>query len=287
MKTGNLIGGESLDTGAYAPYAAHLKSFADYMSANGASLYAVSLQNEPDYSADYESCTWSTTQMIAFLKNNAAAIGTRIIVPESMNFNHALSDPILNDAAASANVSIIGGHIYGANPTSYPLAVSKGKEVWMTEHLVLDTLFGGNLGTAMEIHNCMNAGMNAYLWWYIRRFYGPIDDSSNVTKRGYFMSQYARFVRPGFNRVATTANPQTNVYVTAYRNGDKLVAVVINNGSASINQVFAISNGTMAGFSPYVTSQSKNCTRGSDVAVSNSRFTVTLEPYSVTTFVSK
>jgi O-glycosyl hydrolase len=93
MKTNNnIVGGRLADT-SYAAYAGHLKAFADYMSSNGAPLYAVSVQNEPDVSVTYESCDWNASQLLTFVKNNAPAIGVRIIVPESGNFNHALSDP--------------------------------------------------------------------------------------------------------------------------------------------------------------------------------------------------
>jgi glucuronoarabinoxylan endo-1,4-beta-xylanase len=286
MKSSDSIVGGTLNVGSYAAYAAHLRAFADYMSSNGAPLYAISIQNEPDASVNYESCSWNASQLLNFVKNNAPAIGYRIIVPESENFNHALSDPILNDAVAASNVSIIGGHIYGGGLTSYPLAVSKGKEVWMTEHLVVDTDWPGAFATAEEINDCMNAGMNAYVWWYIRRFYGPIDDNSNVTKRGYVMSQYARFVRPGFTRVSATANPQTNVYVTAYKNGSKVVIVALNSGSSSVSQSFTLRSGSVATFMPYVTSSTKDCAQGSPITVSSGSFTATLDPSSVTTFVS-
>jgi glucuronoarabinoxylan endo-1,4-beta-xylanase len=286
MKSNNNIIGGTLPDGSYAVYAAHLKAFADYMSSNGASLYAISVQNEPDASVNYESCYWSATQLLNFVKNNAPAIGTKNIVPESENFNHALSDPILNDPAAAANVSIIGGHIYGGGVTSYPLAASKGKEVWMTEHLVVNTDWYGAQTTAGEIHDCMSAGMNAYVWWYIRRFYGPIDDNGDVTKRGYAMSHYARFIRPGFYRVDATAEPQQYIYVTAYKNNTKVVIVALNFYPSPISQTFSIRNGSVMTFTPYVTTASKNCAQENDIIVSNGNFTATLDSTSVTTFVS-
>jgi glucuronoarabinoxylan endo-1,4-beta-xylanase len=287
MKSNNHIVGGRLNDTSYAAYAAHLKAFANYMASNGAPLYAISAQNEPDVSVNYESCDWNTSQMLRFVKENAAAIGTKIIVPESYNFNHTISDAILNDPAAAANVAIIGGHIYGGGLRSYPLAIRKGKEVWMTEHLTLDTDWFGALMTAKEIHDCMNAGMNAYLWWYIRRFYGPIDDDGNVTKRGYVMSQFARFVRPGFTRVSATANPQTNIYVTAYIDGSKVVIVAINYDSPAIEQKFILQSGTVTTFTQYVTSETKNCVQESDLPVTKGSFTATLDESSVTTFVSQ
>lgn len=286
MKTNDTIVGGELKTDSYATYAAHLKSFVDYMAVRGVQLYAVSVQNEPDVTVTYESCSWNATQMVNFVKNNAPSIGVKIIADESMNFSHTITDAILNDPAAAANLSIVGGHPYGVvNLTSYPLAVSKGKEVWSTEYLDLDTTWSHVLGTGKQINDCMVANMNAYIWWYIVRYYGPILEDGTVSKRGYVMSQYARFIRSEYIRVDATANPQTDVYVTAYKNDSKVVIVVVNNGS-SISQSFSLKNGSVNRMTPYVTSNSKNCVQENDITVSNGKFTSSLDSFSVTTFVS-
>jgi O-glycosyl hydrolase/flagellar hook assembly protein FlgD len=288
-KTNNNTIGGSLKTGSYADYANYLKRFSNFMASNGAPLYAISLQNEPDANVTYESCYWNATQFLNFCTNYAPAIGMKVIMPESENFNHGLSDSTLNDPVASANVSIIAGHIYGGGLTSYPLALSKGKEVWMTEHLVNDTTWAGALATGKEISDCMNANMSAYLWWYIRRSYGLIDESSKVTKRGYVMSQFAKFVRPGFKRVSTNINLRRTVDVTTYTNGSQMVIVAINRNSTSISQTFTIWNGAVGTFTPYETASgsSRNCIQGNDINYINGSFTVTLDPLSIITFVSK
>jgi glucuronoarabinoxylan endo-1,4-beta-xylanase len=298
MKTNNNIVGGRLNDTSYVSYAIHLKSFVDYMASNGVPLYAISVQNEPDVNVAYESCDWNASQMLRFVKENAPTIGTKVIAPESANFSRQLSDPLLNDATALVNLDILGGHIYDGGLEPYPLAESKGKEVWMTEHLVLETDWQDNLATGKEILDCMNAGMSAYIWWYIVRFYGPIyDDGSHpdtppgavpgeISKRGYVMSNFARFIRPGFYRIDATSNPQANVFITAFKNGSKIVIVVVNNGSSSVEQTFILQNGTAAKFTPYVTSETKNCNHESDIAMSNGSFIVTLEASSITTFVS-
>jgi glucuronoarabinoxylan endo-1,4-beta-xylanase len=287
MKSNNDIVGGELNPDSYADFANYLKSFADYMSNNDAPLYAVSVQNEPDVHVGYESCDWNAEQMLNFVKNNAPAVGTKIIAPESYKFDHAMSDPILNDPVAAANVSIIGGHLYAEGAlASYPLALSKGKEIWQTEHIVDCYGMPGAFDVAKEINDCMNAGMSAYLLWYIRRFYGPMDEEGNITKGGYFMSQYARFVRPGFYRVSVTAHPQNNIDITAYKNGSSIVIVALNEASTSISQTFIIQNGFPSAFTPYVTSASENCVKKNDIAVSDGKFTAGLDPMSVTTFVS-
>jgi len=53
-----------LNSGSYVDYAAHLKSFVDYMAVYGIALYAVSLQNEPDVRVTYESCDWNAAEML-------------------------------------------------------------------------------------------------------------------------------------------------------------------------------------------------------------------------------
>ncbi len=286
MKSTNNVVRGVLDTNLYAAYAAHLRSFADTMSSNGIPIYAISVQNEPDANVSYESCYWTADNFVRFMKNNAASVGVPVFMPESKNSNHTLSDPALSDAGAAENISFIGGHLYGTSPSRYPLATSLGKEVWMTEYLDLDTTWAANLGSAKSINDCMISQMSAYVWWYIVRYYGPIDENGVVTKRGYVMSQFARFVRPGFYRVSATVNPQSNVYLTAYKKGPQIVIVALNTGSSLVDQKFYIRNSTVVSFVTYVTSAGKNCSQESSVAVSGGTFTATLDPSSVTTLVS-
>lgn len=286
MKTNNNIVGGRLKESSYAAYAAHLKSFVDYMGTNGVPIYAVSVQNEPDVSVTYESCDWNAAEMTKFVKENGAAIGTKVMAPESFNFNKTISNSILNDPDAAKNVDIICGHLYGGGLESYPLAASKGKELWMTEYLDLDTSWTANLGTGTQIQNCMNAGMNAYVWWYIVRFYGPIHENGYITKRGYVMSQFARFIRPGYYKIKST-QPVRNTNVTAYKgDGSKLVIVASNITSSPVIYSFDIPNSTINSFSSFTTSQTKNCLNGNNIQVVNGKITVILEPSSITTFVS-
>jgi glucuronoarabinoxylan endo-1,4-beta-xylanase len=233
--------------------------------------------------------------MLRFMKENAPDVGTGVFAAESFNFNHSMTDPILNDSDATANTAFIGGHIYGGGLTKYSLAEAKGKEVWMTEHLELSSDWTGALNTAKEINDCMKANMSAYIWWYIVRFYGPIYDDEgppgtqkgDVSKRGFVMSQFSRFVRPGFFRVTVDDNPQISVYVTAYKGSTKVVIVAINYGYQSRDQAFKIENNGTVNFRPYVTSETKDATQEDDVAISNGMLTITLEPRSVTTLVSE
>ncbi len=307
MKTNNNSVGGELREDAYDDFAAHLKSFADFMSANGVPIYAVSVQNEPDVTVTYESCDWSPEQMAKFMRENAHTIGTRVMAPESFQFRRGMSDPILNDSDACANLDIVAGHIYGGGLARYPLAEEKEKEVWMTEHLT-ESLHSANiwslaLDVGVEMQEVMQANMSAYVWWYIVRYYGPIGDGESsvsfpneefakkgeVTKKGYAMSQYSRFIRPGYYRVDSKSWPLAgNHYITAYKDSlsSQVVLVAINAGSSPLEVAFRIQNGTVNSFSTYTTSQTKNVVRGDEVEVIENRFTFNLEASSITTFVS-
>src|SRR5690625_2902200 len=112
----------------------------------------------------------------------------------------------------------------------------------MTEHYV-DSQDSGNqwhyaMDTGIEMQRVMSADMSAYVWWYLVRYYGPIADGEvpfidptqyfgakgEVTKKGYVMSQFSRFIRPGFYRVNTSPHGHfSRVHVTAYKDSTQMV----------------------------------------------------------------
>jgi len=155
MKTnGNIIGGKLIpDSGA--AYGKYLNDFALYMAANGAPLYAVSVQNEPDWNPSYEGCVWTGTEMRDFLKNHGGLVSaTRLMAPELVNNNQTYVNTILSDAGAVANLDIIGTHLYGGGLVENADAKTLNKEVWMTEHLDTNTTHTANINTAIEMHDC-------------------------------------------------------------------------------------------------------------------------------------
>ncbi|MBN1782557.1 T9SS type A sorting domain-containing protein [bacterium] len=283
---------------SYEDYAYYLDDFRIFMEDNDVPLYGISVQNEPDITDSWTS--WTADEMLTFMRDYAHIIlETRVMAPESFQFRRSMSDPILNDAQACANTDIICGHIYGGGLKAYPLAESKGKEVWMTEHLSGENSNANDwywaFSVATEIHGVMHAGMNAYIWWYIVRYYGPISDGTNnsgkkgdVTKKGYVMSQFSRFIRPGYFRVESDKTPQAYVYLSAYRDGagSKAVIVAINSSSNPREQSFVFQNGHAGKVTPYVTSETKDCQRETDIYLSGDTLTATLDAGSITTFVA-
>ncbi|MGR6918281.1 RICIN domain-containing protein [[Actinomadura] parvosata] len=280
---------------SYAAYAQHLNDFTTHLRNNGVDLYGISVQNEPDYAQEWT--WWTATEMVRFLRENAGSISTRVIAPESFQYLKNMSDPILNDATALANVDIIGAHLYGTSYANFPYPLFKqkgaGKELWMTEVYYPNStdsadLWPQALDVGEHVHHAMvDAEFQAYVWWYIRRSYGPMREDGQLSKRGACMAQFARFVRPGYVRIDATANPVSNVYVSAYQGGDGTVAVVaVNKAASAVSQQFTLASGTASSVSSWVTDASRNVAAQGTAAVSNGSFTATLPARSVTTFVT-
>jgi O-glycosyl hydrolase len=261
------------------------------MADNGVPLHAISVQNEPDIQVTYESCDWTPEQLITFLKEQGPRFGdTRLIAAESFNFNRMITDPILNDPEAEAQVDIIGGHIYGNGLFDYPLARELGKEVWMTEHYTSSSISANAwpqaLDVGKEINDVMSANFSAYIWWYIRRAYGPLTEDGLVSKRGEMLAQYAKFVRPGDVRVEATQPAAPDVFVTAFKSpASKLALVAVNRGTAPASLEVAISGGCADELSVFTSSETKSLSNDGTLPVLDGRVSVVLDAQSVTTLV--
>lgn len=280
----------------YAAYAQHLNDFVTFMKNNGVNLYAISVQNEPDYA--HEWTWWTPQEILRFMRENAGSINARVIAPESFQYLKNISDPILNDPQALSNMDILGAHLYGTQISQlpYPLFKQKGggKELWMTEVYYPNSdnnsadRWPEALGVSEHIHHSMVEGdFQAYVWWYIRRSYGPMKEDGMISKRGYNMAHFSKFVRPGFVRIDATKSPEPNVFVSAYKGNNQVVIVAINKNNAGVNQHFVMQNGTASQASRWITSSSSNLQPGTDLNISGNQFWAHLPAQSVTTFVVK
>ncbi|GAB2632251.1 glucuronoarabinoxylan endo-1,4-beta-xylanase XynC [Belliella aquatica] len=255
MKSNNdLVGGYLLEEN-YDAYAQYLNDFVQFMAGEGAAVDIVSMQNEPDIQVSYESCDWTIPQILNFVKNHAQKIqGAKFTASESFNFNQSYTDQLLNDPEALANLDLVSGHIYGSGLAPYPLAEQKGVEVWMTEYLMNQNsgadinnwnrqeavIWEETMGMLQTIHTSMISNWNAYIWWYIRRFYSFLGEGEQGTtreqtlRRGDAMAQFSKHVRPGYTRFSSGISEQRAIDITAYKGDNKIVIVLINKEESSI-----------------------------------------------------
>lgn len=249
----------------YQDYANHLIKYINFMKDNDVNIYAMSVQNEPDVGFTF----WHPHEVVDFVKNHGdqiRATGVKLMTPEACGMSPEYTNPILNDPDAFEKTDIIAGHLYQGfvkiDESSYVknrhdyivgLYNSKlapaGKTWWMTEHLYNDgeeetnpalwqfQKWTYNLESlAQEIHMSMEGYCSAYVYWYLKRFYGMLGDNDprskvgpgETMKNGYILSHYAKYAS-GMTRIkAVTGNP--NVKVTAYTNetSDEITLVFLN-----------------------------------------------------------
>ncbi|MFF1606929.1 glucuronoxylanase [Amycolatopsis sp. NPDC058278] len=291
--TESFSGGKRLKYNSYAAYAQHLNDFTAFMANNGVPLYGISVQNEPDYAQQWTA--WTAAEIVKFLRENAGVLTTKVIAPESFQYRKAMSDPILNDATALANVDIIGAHLYGTRfaDLPYPLFQQKGggKELWMTEVYYPNStdsadLWPQALDVGEHIHRALVDGrFQTYVWWYIRRSYGPMREDGQISKRGACMAHFSKWVRPGCSRITATANPQANVYVSAFKSGARIVVVTVNKNTSAVDLAFTLRDTGSATAQTWLTNESANLARYTDVTISNGAFNAQLPARSIRTFV--
>jgi glucuronoarabinoxylan endo-1,4-beta-xylanase len=287
-KSNGSVDDGTLNTADYDNFANYLNAYIAYQKAGGVNLYAISVQNEPDFLPDYESCGYSGAQMDAWIAQEGGKINTKLMMPESDSYNLDESDPTLNDSNAVGHVSIVAGHTYGVNPFYYTNAKNKGKDVWMTETTynnangAAQPSISDAIAAAVLYHQSMAvAQYNAYVYWWTPLLLNG--DSPNLD--AYALGQYSKFVRPGYVMNGANNNPTSGVYVTAYSGSGNYVIVAVNSNGGSSNMTFDISGATLTSVTPYQTSASNQLAQLGAVSVSNNAFTYSLPGQSITTFV--
>jgi glucuronoarabinoxylan endo-1,4-beta-xylanase len=298
------IGGRLLPEN-YKAFKDYINEFITYQAQNGAKIDVVSIQNEPDWKATYESCDWTAEDMINFLKAPGQIVGAKLVAPESLNFSQSMTNAILSNDTAATKIDIIAGHIYGGGMAKFPLAEQKKKEIWMTEFLL--NLNSGNAGAAKwstysesaiwgesikmlnSVHDAMTNNWNAYIWWYLHRFYSFIGDgeegttNGSVLKRGYGFSHFSKYVRPGFVRVGVDVPATSPLKITAYKKDAQTVVVILNP------ETFAVKSVQLNGLSPklvtsYTTTETATWTKKT-VPPTDNIVELDMAPSSITTIV--
>ena len=235
----------------WADYAQYLDDYVKYLRDNGVELDAISIQNEPDWPCEYAGCLWSDSDMASFVKTYGRTISCKIITPETLAISDSYANA-LNKTDVLDCFDIYGGHQYGGIQSAYKNLAKKGKEVWMTEYLIN---WNENQPTARNfdftkdffdffraINTCMLGDFNAWIHYAAKRYYGMLGDgqngtsNGNVTKRGYVMAHFAKFVT-GMTRIdANLGGLEGSTYLS--QSGDTIVAVMANATDNAVDMTF-------------------------------------------------
>lgn len=259
MKTNNNPKGGKLKTEDYASYANYFVKYIQELKAEGITVGAITIQNEPLNDKNTPSMLMSAEEQTLFIKDDlgpafkAAGIHTKIIL-----YDHNCDVPeyplsILNDAQANPFVDGSGFHLYGgeisamsAVHNAFPL-----KNLYFTEFMAVEPTQSGRISIAKPVVGTFigalqNWSRNVLLWNLAAnsKFEPHTDnggcpicqgavtiDGDEVTRNlaYYAMAHFSKFVRPGFLRIASSS-PATLPNVAFKSPDGKLVLIVANDG---------------------------------------------------------
>jgi glucuronoarabinoxylan endo-1,4-beta-xylanase len=298
----NVNNGGHLTTSNYSAWAKVLAAFpAFYKSHGGVDLYAVSAQNEPDFTASYQSCLFNASQIVSFidvLGPMLAALSppVKVLAAEPDNWGNlwggdGYGPAIIADSGANSYVGPIATHDYGgtsAGTYKRPAPPANNTHhVWETECTPGDT---GPITIATMIYAAFTTGgVNGWHYWWTEAL---VPNASSPPPQVYALGNFSKFVRPGYIRadVSGAPNPSGTVpLVAAFTNTtDGTVAIVVVNGGPAQNVSFFVAGTAWpASATPYVTTTSSKLAAGTPISVSGGRFSASLAAQSVTTFVGK
>ena len=292
---GTVGNGGHLLASHYQDYADLLSRYVQNMQARGITIHAVSIANEPNFTASYESSRWTASEFAAFLPVLADTfardgVTAQIVLPEETSWNFELANNIFRDPNLAADVGIVAAHNYGGTPGPVPQAAGKG--LWETEVSPTEAFnagIGSGLRWAKNIHDFMTvAHTNAWHYWWIkssgRDDAGLLGPNWELTKRFWAVGNYSRFVRPGWVDIGATDDG--SVLVSAFKDpvSGRFAIVAVNQGNA-VTETFNLQGAVARAVTPWVTSADFDLAPQSRIKVRGSSFTVDLPAQSVTTFV--
>ncbi len=265
MKTGqSLIGskGGILRPSCYDAYARYFVKFIEAYEREGIPIYAVTIQNEPNYAPEtYPGMKMSAVQQVDFINNHLgpafeqAGISTKILCYDHNWDNAAYAKTVLS--CAGRYVSGSAWHVYGGSPTTQSLIQSlfPEKEIYFTEDSGGEWVDGGSFSggfpstVGMGIQALRNHSRIFVLWnLALDENNGPVlPTSERSTCRGvvtvnqqtkqvtynldyYALGHFSKFIRPGAVRLMSdsTINGMNNA---VFRNPDGTVAMVLINNN--------------------------------------------------------
>jgi glucosylceramidase len=259
MKTNNDTKGGSLKPEFYSVYAQYFVKYVQAMQAEGITVDAVTLQNEPLNPYNQPSMLMSAPEQTTFIKDNVGpAFATAGITTKIIAYDHncdVTSYPltVLGDAGANPYVDGSAFHLYAGNinalsqvHNAYP-----NKNVYFTEQW---TGAPGNFTTDIpgSVNNLVigatrNWSRNVLQWNLAAdQNNGPytsggcsnclpaVTVNGNTVTRNpayYAIAHASKFVRPGSVRIATD-QPSNLPNVAFQRPDGKKVLIVLNTGNA-------------------------------------------------------
>ncbi len=257
----------------------------------GFDVYALSLQNEPQFNEPYDSCVifWNQyAEMVGVIGPilEAEGITTKLFFPEALlaqgridDYIHTLNaDPIARqymDIVAVHNYDSDGINVGGPGAAGWANIWSWAQETpakptWMTETSGHANNWNGALTLAGNIYNALYYGnASAWVFWSFAVSSGSdvfgLIVNNEPTSRYYVSKQYYKYVRPDAVRVsAVSAHSDILALAFHHETNGKVTVVLTNRGSAP--RVVDVTGVDLPKtYESYTTSEYRNFERGPDV----------------------
>jgi glucuronoarabinoxylan endo-1,4-beta-xylanase len=317
MKTNNDVnnGGIVWDT-CYDDYAEYLSQWLkDFKSEYDHDFYTISVQNEPDANVTWNSCDWSGSQLHTFMRDylipewKAVGHSAKIMLTEQLRWTESYGLPTLNDTLTEPYLGIFAAHGYGASvPAILPTAMQKNKPIWQTEENgdigggapQNDPSINDGLFWAERIHKWLTvAQLNAWVWHWVvtdkswakpwkAKIIETDGDNYICARRLWTIGNFTRFIRPGYYRIECTAEPDSGVHTSAYKDtaSGKFLIVAVNSNSDVRTLNVTLNNISTGTVTPYTTTDSLDLEASTDITVTGNAFSASLPAKSVTTFTN-
>lgn len=258
MKTNNNSMGGSLIPQYYRAYARYLVKYIQAMSANGISIDALTIQNEPQHGGNNPSMLMTADEQAAFIKNHLGplfakhAINTKIVVWDHNCDHPEFPISILNDTAANRYIDGSAFHLYAGNIS----ALSTVKKAHPNKNIYFTEQWTGSKGSfdgdlKWHVKNVLLGSMQHHskiaLEWNLANdsSYGPhtpggcteckgaltINRSSVIRNVAYYIIAHAaKFVPPGSVRIQSnsTQNFESVAFLTPV---GSTILILLNNGT--------------------------------------------------------
>jgi glucuronoarabinoxylan endo-1,4-beta-xylanase len=267
-------------------------SLAAYAKA-GVKVDYISMQNELNYEAKWDSCKFAPTEDSNFagydtafeavwqkLNTGMGPAMPKILTPETSSLGDAKS--YIEKLSNPSHVYGYAHHLYdsgglGSTPDRYLSKMASfnsfnsqhgNKPLFQTEYSLEPNTWTGAMNTAILMHNSLTAEeVAAYLYWDL--FWGPgsglvsLNDPCSYTIKPtyYAFKQYSAFIDPGWQRVEASTN-SPGLRISAYISPDnqKLTAVIINTTtSTDITLNFSLKGFSISKGEFYRSSQTEKC----------------------------
>ncbi len=256
----------------YQNYANWLAQYVINMHNDGITVCAVSMQNEPDWQASYESCLWTAQQFHDVLSilhdtlaNDAATYpylaNVKIILPEETHWDSlGLVSQVMSDPTESNYANLIyADHTYGDYSNNNPITGLNGHQIWETEHTGTDPSQGiqAGLDEATSIYHVVAQNQaSAFVHWWTNAGGGAglLGGNWQSTKLLSAMENYSKFIRPGWAQVGESDDG--GLEISAYKNpatGD-FATVLVNTSSSAITETINLNGAYSPELTPWVTS---------------------------------